>query len=114
MSSNQIAPIVGVRGGTMTEINTGPPPVKLKINYRLGHTYTFSYEKTEYHCPSCGTKEVWEDQGDGDYYEGSTLYCRKCAFSFTMPTRSDYEGELGDDEIAQVVKGIRAETHYTV
>jgi len=44
-------------------------------------------EKTEYYCPECGKQEVYEALGEGDYYEGTGLYCNSCNNAFTMPSR---------------------------
>lgn len=37
-------------------------------------------------CPNCGKQEVYTAVGDGDYYEGSTSYCKNCKCTFTMPS----------------------------
>ena len=37
-------------------------------------------------CPNCGTRNIWKENGDGDYYEGPNHYCKKCQCKFTMPT----------------------------
>lgn len=42
-------------------------------------------QKTDYFCPNCGEKTVYQSLGEGDYYEGPAHYCRACSFQFTMP-----------------------------
>lgn len=55
-------------------------------NY-LGRTnQTITFELTNYYCPNCGKKEVWTDNGVGDYYEGPTFLCISCENAFTLPT----------------------------
>lgn len=44
----------------------------------LGHHYVQEYVKSEFYCPSCGSKEVWEQQGEGDYYMGVNYVCTSC------------------------------------
>lgn len=94
----------------MTEINTGPPPVEVTEHYPNGNSHTASYEKTEWYCPLCGDTQVWQEQGDGDYYEGASLYCIKCDSQFSMPSPPCGPSE----NHTEIVEGIRAATHYTV
>ena len=42
------------------------------------HYYIENYEKSDLYCPNCGKKEVWEEQGEGDYYLGPNYYCISC------------------------------------
>lgn len=44
-------------------------------------------DKTKYYCPDCGKLNIYEEQGDGDYYHGTCLYCLSCNFVFVMPIR---------------------------
>jgi len=41
---------------------------------------------TDYYCPCCGEKSVYESEDDGDYHEGCEYVCVKCKFVFTMPS----------------------------
>lgn len=50
--------------------------------------YSIEVEKTKYYCPNCGKKKVYEQTGEGDFYEGTSLHCIECKFSFSMPSRS--------------------------
>lgn len=43
------------------------------------------YYKTELFCPSCGKQEVWDERGQGDYYQGTTLFCLACNSFFNLP-----------------------------
>ncbi|MGZ3796485.1 MAG: hypothetical protein ACXVB1_08975 [Pseudobdellovibrionaceae bacterium] len=58
--------------------------MKVLNEYPGSHHYWENYEKTEYFCPNCGAKDVWEEQGDGDYYVGADLICSNCGAGFTM------------------------------
>jgi len=60
------------------------------------HHYWEEYEKTDYYCPNCGKRTVWENRDIGDYYEGSDLVCSECNFSFTMPSRGILNGKYGE------------------
>jgi len=51
-----------------------------------GTTYGENLVKTEFYCPNCGKQNVMDEDCDGDYYEGSTMYCLDCKCSFTMPS----------------------------
>ena len=42
-------------------------------------------EKTIWHCPNCGSEPVYEEIGEGDYYDGPTHYCVECKHRFSMP-----------------------------
>lgn len=63
------------------------------------------YKKSNYYCPLCGKQEVWEDQGEGDFYEGVDYACTNCYASFTLPSlgtnENDFEGE-------QLIKQLRS------
>ena len=60
--------------------------VELAVKYALGHAYTETWQRQpELHCPACGEKEVWEDQGGGDYHVGAQLLCSACEASFHIP-----------------------------
>lgn len=57
-------------------------------NFRSDNThYDTILKSTEYYCPNCGKQEIFEELGDGDYYQGPSLYCHKCNFMFAMPSR---------------------------
>lgn len=63
--------------------------VKVRFHRDDKSFYECELRKTIYHCPICGKKDsLYEQTGEGDYYEGPTLYCLICKFTFTMPTRS--------------------------
>lgn len=63
--------------------------------------YDYEVEITAYFCPNCGKKNVYEDQSEGDYYEGSSLFCKSCNFTFTMPSR------IIDDNMNWITKDIK-------
>ncbi|MCA1021525.1 hypothetical protein [Halobacillus litoralis] len=73
------------------------------IKYKLGHKYTFDYDKSALYCPNCGKQEVWIEAGEGDYYQGSVHCCTNCRNSFTMPSfgkDDSYEGRQLFDQLS--------------
>lgn len=40
---------------------------------------------TELYCPNCGKRDVWVEDGDGDYYAGPDYGCKACNHCFNMP-----------------------------
>ena len=49
------------------------------------HEYTENWDKAEWFCPACGRREVYEEQGGGDYYVGTRFLCEKCGAKFYLP-----------------------------
>lgn len=43
-------------------------------------------KKTDYFCPACGVKDVYEKDEDGDFYEGPDFLCNTCKAKFTLPS----------------------------
>ncbi len=61
---------------------------KIEVNYLAGHTYTETWDAApDLHCPACGEKTVWHEDGEGDYYVGERFMCAStdCAVSFYLP-----------------------------
>lgn len=58
-------------------LNNGNIKMKIQVKYNWGIHYS-EYEKSDFFCNQCGSKEVWEEQSEGDYYMGSTVFCSKC------------------------------------
>lgn len=52
---------------------------------QFSHKYTETWELTENFCPCCGKREVWLEQGGGDYYVGQQYICMACDSTFHMP-----------------------------
>lgn len=50
-----------------------------------GHSYKETWKKTEYFCPCCGTKAVWQRPDGGDYYQGETFLCVDCETQWNWP-----------------------------
>jgi len=48
------------------------------------HHYWREYLKCDLFCPSCGKKDVWEEQSEGDYYCGPDFICVACGAKFTI------------------------------
>jgi predicted RNA-binding Zn-ribbon protein involved in translation (DUF1610 family) len=55
--------------------------MKVLLEFRNSHHYIAEYEKSKYFCPNCGKQEVWEEQGEGDYYAGSSYICTSCSYT---------------------------------
>ncbi len=58
--------------------------MKILQEYKTHH-YFSNYDKSEFFCPNCGKKEVWEEQGAGDYYVGVNFTCISCKHEFNLP-----------------------------
>ena len=63
--------------------------ITFDVLYEAGHTYVETWEKTEYFCPHCGNKSVWDEVANGDYYLGTTLTCENCGGTFHHPLCDD-------------------------
>jgi ribosomal protein L37AE/L43A len=63
----------------------------IAIRHRESGGYEEQLEKTEYHCPKCGNKNVWVEDSEGDYYVGSIWYCLDCHFGFTFQPNRIYD-----------------------
>lgn len=48
------------------------------LNEYPTHHYMSEYAKTGFYCPLCGARDVWREQGAGDYYMGSDHVCTAC------------------------------------
>lgn len=58
--------------------------VSIKVNY-FTHVYDEEWEKLDnIHCPKCGNKGVWQEDGE-DYYVGSEHLCIACGSTFFLP-----------------------------
>ncbi len=54
------------------------------LNEYDNHHYIQEFEKSDLFCPHCGTKEVWEEQSEGDYYTGPDFICATCSHEFSI------------------------------
>ena len=50
------------------------------------HHYIQEYSKTKYYCVNCGAKDVWVEDGEGDYYVGPDYICLACDHQFNLPS----------------------------
>lgn len=48
------------------------------------HHYFTNFDKADIYCPRCGHKEVWIEDGVGDYYCGPQFLCIACDSVWTM------------------------------
>lgn len=55
-------------------------------------TYQETFNLTDWFCPGCGKKTVWEEEGEGDYYCGPEIICASCGTTMQHPLRAwDYD-----------------------
>lgn len=57
--------------------------------YDWTHSIKSEWEKQDEinFCPNCGVQgHIWEELGEGDYYQGPEYICSNCGVSFTAPT----------------------------
>lgn len=72
--------------------------IKVTVKYPAGHSYDSRWERGEYHCPSCGSQTVFEENGPGDYYHGADYACIACGFIWTMQEKGTYNSKEGIDK----------------
>lgn len=86
--------------------------VKFTVNYfrqREGqlrehsHSYEETWDKTDYHCPCCGKKEVWSDTSGGDYYVGEEFMCLACKACFHLPAGAAPSKNEQDEQRFQAI-----------
>lgn len=79
--------------------------MRILNEYPGKHHYFDEFEKTEYFCPQCGAKEVWQEQGAGDYYVGEDWICTACSSIWKMigPSKITEINDMG--KIAQLRQG---------
>ena len=68
------------------------------------HSYVESWDKTDYHCPHCGGKSVWVEDGYGDYHLGPRFLCHSCGGCFFMPEPADPENAQDKQRLAELTK----------
>lgn len=77
--SSSRAPRIGEGYSTLTD-----PPTKHVISNVKAILTVIRYkrevvlEKQDLFCPSCGKKELYREDGEGDYYLGSQYFCHSC------------------------------------
>jgi len=80
--------------------------MRILNEYPGRHHYWDEFEKTDYFCPECGAKDVWEEAGPGDYYVGADFVCISCGSDWTMqgPGVSKEQNMIG--KIEQLKSGV--------
>lgn len=78
--------------------------MNIDVRYKLGHII-YQYEKNDLYCPNCGTKNIWEEQGLGDYYVGTVNLCTQCESEFTIQGPIDVDVRT-DSASRQILKTI--------
>lgn len=77
-----------------------------EVKYEAGHSYVEKWKvEQDLFCPHCGAKEVWCENGDGDYYEGPNHLCKACGALWTMPSLRINDGK--NWQITQRLEAIR-------
>ena len=70
--------------------------VSVTVDYR-SHVLDETWEKLDnVHCPKCGHKSVWQEEGE-DYYVGSSHLCTSCGCQFYLPCGLT-DGTLNDPD----------------
>lgn len=75
-----------------------PQVVTVEVKYERGHSYTESWEPTDYYCPECGKRSVWVEQGSGDYYQGPLHLCLSCNASGHLQYGGDRDHVTWQDQ----------------
>jgi len=84
------------------------------VLYEAGHSYQERWEDGEYFCPGCGAREVWEEMGEGDYYQGPEFLCLACGASFWMPSGPDIRTDNSQDrQRLEALRGLRQNEEET-
>lgn len=60
-------------------------PLIITIDYGR-HKHDEPWKRTDYFCPSCGKKSVWNNCDGGDYYQGETFACVSCDAEWNWPS----------------------------
>ena len=60
--------------------------------------------KSDWFCPSCGKKSVWERNDEGDYYQGITSLCLGCGNQHHLDScgRETEKGDLYADDLKKL------------
>jgi transposase-like protein len=53
------------------------------VEYPAGHSYEEQWEQADIYCVNCGTKQVWVEEGEGDYYAGPRYLCTGCGVAWS-------------------------------
>lgn len=88
------------------------PHVTFSQQYPLGHSYLHTYAPTDYFCPHCGRRDVWEECSDGDYYQGPDILCLYCGGGFCLPNGDGKPAPDDDSPTMGPLHWIRKLTGY--
>ena len=58
------------------------------------HAYQESWEKTNYFCPCCAAKNVWNRCDGGDYYQGEQFMCTACGVDWNWPSEPSVSNSI--------------------
>ena len=71
----------------------------------FSHKYSEGWSKTNLFCPQCGKREVWANDGPGDYYVDNQYLCLAptCAATFYLPGGvMEASGEQDDQRLREI------------
>jgi len=80
--------------------------MKVILEFKGSHHYEQDYRKSDMYCPSCGEKDIWENEGHGDYYLGTDYICTACESSHALDHSSKIETEAYTAVVRQLKSGI--------
>ena len=82
--------------------------MKITVKYDLGHSLTSTWERTDWFCPHCGKKALYEEQGRGDYYAGQSVVCISCNREMCSGYFPSPAGKYSLQKIEQIKKQVEA------
>lgn len=77
----------------------------LTVDYGT-HTYKYNIHKQDLFCPICGEKDVWREEGEGDYYQGGSYYCLSCSSRHYLDSSITLESRF-DEPILTAIKKVK-------
>lgn len=86
----------------------GSREISVTVKYKLGHSITDKYEKSDLFCPRCGKQTVFVDTGAGDYYQGPRHVCLECVEAFGCQLYGGDNPSDGETTNTQIVEQIKA------
>jgi hypothetical protein len=87
--------------------------VRVEIAYRrqsdgsVSHTISEQWKETDYFCPCCGSKSVWNRTDSSDYYVGEEFMCIKCEADWNWPSEPSKSGVFSKEQNEQRLSVLR-------
>ena len=65
--------------------------MQVKVPFTRGDQsiYWETFQLTDWFCPVCGKKTVWQECSEGDYYAGPHIVCSSCGGTMQWPERDE-------------------------